>query len=336
MSANKDISETVKKKKNNLGCFGVGAIGCGLFILLIGIVVGLIVLFFSSDTKIWSTSETVIKEGSESKIAVVRIDGLIAEGDSVYDYTSGYSSASSEGIINQLELAVVDENVEAILLRMNTPGGEIVATDLIYQKVVELDSHKPIVTWMSGMGASGGYYIACGTRYIIAHSETITGSIGVIMEISSLEGLYEMLGIETRTFKSGKYKDDEGLYDSDDEGEADQIMQELVDDSYENFYNIVKEEREFTDEQMSEFADGRVVSGSNAFELGMVDEVGTYDDAIGVIEDIVGIEDMSIIEYDYGGFWDSLYGYSNSILDKFGLSGSNLELGAKMYYVVDL
>lgn len=324
------------KTKGNKGCFTIGAVGCALFIILIGIIVGLIVFLLSGTSDMTSADETVLKEGAESKIVVVRIDGLITEGDSTYDYTSGYSSASSDGIINQLELAAADENVTAILLRMNTPGGEAVATDLVYQKVLEINSEIPIVTWMSGMGASGGYYIACGTRYIMAHSETLTGSIGAILEVSNLDGLYEMLGIETRTFKAGQYKDDEGLYDEDDSGEADEIIQSLVDESFESFHSIVQTQRGLTDEEMTVAADGRVLSGSDAYDLGLIDGVGTYDDAIDMVEEIVGISDMSVVQYEYGGFWGSLYGYQSSLFEKFGLSDESIDLGAKLYYVLDI
>lgn len=324
-------SSNGSSSKRNKGCLVIGSIGCLLIIILLGLIVGLIVFAFSSGSALISGGESVLKEGkADKKIALIRIDGMITESSS-YDYYSGSSGASSEHVNSQIDQALTDDSVAAILLKMNTPGGETVATDLIYKKVLSADSQKPVITWMSGMGASGGYYIACGSRYIMAHPETLTGSIGAILEITNLEGLYNMLGIETRTFKAGEYKDGSGLFDEDDEGEEDKIIQDLVDESYDNFYSIVKSERGLSDSKMSEFADGRVISGASALEYGLVDELGDYDDAINEIEEIVGIDNMTIVEYNAGGFWDTLYSYQSSILNKIGISQDKVDLGAKMY-----
>src|SRR5471030_867458 len=107
----------------------------------------------------------------------------------------------------ELKQAVADDRVKAIIVRINSPGGEVVASDLIYRAVVEAREHKPVVACIDSVGASGGYYVAVGADYIIATDMTITGSIGVIMQTLTFQGLMDKIGVQAHTFKSGKYKD---------------------------------------------------------------------------------------------------------------------------------
>ena len=282
-----------------------------------------------------SISEETIFEGGEGKVAVIRIDGTIAESDSG-DGIFSMVYATPDVINEQLDNALADESVKGVILRVNSPGGEVIASDLIYRKVKEVAAEKPVVTWMSSMGASGAYMISCASKKIIAHPETFTGSIGVIMELTDLAGLYEKLGIETRVFKSGAYKDSSGVFDEDPNGEEDQIFQTLIDESYESFITQVSEDRELPLEQVRALADGRVYSGSQAKENGLIDEVGYMEDAIASVEELSGESNLTVVEYSTGGFWGELYQYEQALLGKMGLLSRPEPLGATLYYLMDV
>ena len=204
------------RKRTNKGCWILASIGCFLTIILSVVLVGLFVMVLVGDWNTGSVSENILHEGSSEKIAVVRIDGAITESSSSGGLVAADGTAA-DLITNQLDKALYDESVRGVLVRMNSPGGEVVASDLIYRKVKDLSTKKPVVTWISGMGASGGYMVAAGSDIIIAHPSAITGSIGVILEVTSLEGLYEKLGIESKDFQDGELRRI-GIFDEDPNG----------------------------------------------------------------------------------------------------------------------
>ncbi len=324
------------KKKTNRGCWIVSGVGCGLMIIVAGVVVAVFVALLAGlstyDTQV---KEHTLYEGSEGKIAVVRIEGIIMENGTDGSLLGSYGSdpASFE---SEIDLAISDDSVKGILLRVNSPGGEVVASDMMYQTVLNAKEEKPIVTWMSSSGASGAYMIAAASDLIVAHPETITGSIGTILEVSSLEGLYEKLGIENRVFKSGEFKDESGVFDTDPNGEADQILQGLVDESYEAFVQKVADSRDMDMDSVRALADGRVYTGAQARENGLVDETGDMDDAIAFLEGLIGDTDLSVIEYNTGGFWDSLSSYERALVDRLELVAPDTHVGINMYYLLDL
>jgi protease-4 len=322
-------------KKSNRGCWIVAGIGCGLMILVVGVIIALVFLVssmgssFSSD----STVENVVREGGNGKIAVIELQGIISHSDSQDVFAAVGPSPTS--ISDKLDKALEDEDVKGILINMNSPGGEVVASDLIYRKVMETSEEKPVVTWMSSLGASGGYLVAVGSDKIVAHPNCITGSIGTILEVSNLEELYDKVGIRTKTFKSGEYKDDEELFD-DQEGEAEEIYQGLVDESYEDFVTAVSDGREMSKEKVRELADGRVYSGYQAYNNGLVDEVGDMDTAIKTLEDLVGEKDMKIIEYESPpGFFSGFSSYQHSIMRELGFEKED-QYSIGLYYLLEV
>jgi protease IV len=323
------------RKKTNKGCWILASIGCFLTIIMMAVLVGFFVMVLAADWDSGSVSENVLYEGGDGKIAVIRVSGVITESTSSGGLIA-VDGTSADSINNQLDKALYDDSVEGVLIRMNSPGGEVVASDLVYQKVREVRMEKPVVTWMSGMGASGGYMIAAGSDAIFAHPATFTGSIGVIMEVTNLEGLYEKIGIESRIFKSGEFKDSEGVFDDDPDGEADQILQQLIDESYEDFVAAIVDSRGMDAAKVRELADGRIYSGSQAAANGLVDDVGYMDDAIAELETRIGSHDLSIVEYTSGGFWSSFYEYQRIIIDKLGLIPSNNSIGVVQYYLLDI
>lgn len=314
----------------------LASIGCVLGIVFLGIFIAFFMWVFGAGSNVGgSISEEVLFEGTDGKIAVIAIDGVITGGSS----DSGVLTAAgttSDRVNKELSKAVNDPSVDGILLKMNTPGGEVVASDLILDKVLEAKEEKPVVTWMSGMGASGGYLIAAGTDHIAAHPGAMTGSIGVILEVTNLEGLYEKLGIDSRIFKSGEFKDQSGVFDDDPDGEADQIIQGIVDEAYEDFLQVIVENREMDEGTIRKLADGRIYTGLQAEENGLIDSTGNMDDAIDELETLIGKTGLSVVEYSEGGFWSSFYEYEQIFLDRLGLLQINDGVGMNVYYLLDV
>lgn len=227
---------------------------------------------------------------TRTKIAVIYLTGIIST------FTDG--SSSEDGMVgdiaDQLRQAVEDDHVKAIIIRINSPGGEVVASDSIYNAVVEAreSSKKPIVASIDSVGASGAYYVAVGCNKIVATDMSITGSIGVIMETFNFAGLMEKVGVKSFTFKSGHFKD---LLNPTREPTADemQLIQSLVMEVYEKFVGIVATERKKdVDELKNGLADGRILSGKQAEKAGLVDELGDFDHAVNLAKELAGIKDQ--------------------------------------------
>jgi protease-4 len=201
---------------------------------------------------------------------------------------------------------------------MDTPGGDVYASVIIYEKIKEVQQKGiPVVTLMRGTAASGGYYIAAPSNKIIAHQETITGSIGVRLDVQSVEGLYEKLGFETRTMTNsgGSYKTGEGLFDDDPNGEEDKIYQKIIDETFDRFVMVVAEGRGMEKNEVLKFADGRVFTGLQAKEVGLVDEIGGFDKAMSVAAELAGVDDPTVIRYTQKDFWSSLMGYVSVLIN---------------------
>jgi protease-4 len=258
--------------------------------------------------------EEVVREDNDSanKIAVVEIDGIITS--SPMDQ-SGYNMV--DVIKAQLKRAEEDDHVKAVVLKVDSPGGEVLASDEIYREIARFQKrkNKPVVASMGGLAASGGYYVSSPCRWIVANDLTITGSIGVILSSWNYRGLMDKVGLLPQTFKSGKFKD--MLSGSK---EPDQITQEekdmvqaLVDETFAKFKQIVREGRKQAYEKNSannekdagrplsenweEYADGRVLSGTEACKLGFVDQLGNFEDTVERTKKIAGISSANLVEY---------------------------------------
>ncbi len=225
-------------------------------------------------------------------VAIIRVEGVIASGRPVASYTSG---AFSEELVRTLERAEADASVKAIVLRINSPGGGVVATNEIYEKL--LNVNKPIIASMGETAASGGYYIACAADKIVANPATMTGSLGVILQIVGLEELLEEVGVEIMVVKSGTYKDIGGFHrDMSDEEQA--IFQDMVDEAYQDFVHIIAQGRGLSEEKARELADGRIYTGLQAQQLGLVDELGNLPRAVELAAEMGGIEGRPrLVEY---------------------------------------
>jgi protease-4 len=219
------------------------------------------------------------------KVAVIPLNGLItAEGASFI-----YGQVITPDLVReQLNKAEGDRAVKAIVLRIESPGGAVAPCQEILEEIEKVKGKKPIVVSMGSEAASGGYYISAKANRIVALPGTLTGSIGVISQIPNIKGLYEKLGIEMQTFKSGKYKD---MYSGFREltPEEKEIMQRMTDEYYEQFVEVVAEGRGMSKEAVKNLATGQLYTGAEAEELGLVDELGGLDRAIDVAAELAGV-----------------------------------------------
>lgn len=252
--------------------------------------------------------EVLLKDTpSSQKIAVIELNGLIT-GQAIDP--AGFGLV--EVIKAQLKRAAEDSRVRAVVLKLDTPGGEVLASDEINRAVAEFQerSNKPVIGAMASVAASGGYYVAAACRWIVANELTLTGSIGVIMQSYNYRGLMNKVGIRPEVYKSGRFKDMlSGAREPQDvDPEERQMLQGLIDQTYERFRNVVASGRtrasELNDqtnrtlvENWREYADGRVFSGKEAYQLGFVDELGNFEDAVRRARTIAEIGDADLVQY---------------------------------------
>lgn len=258
-------------KKDNSGRWFWG-IFLSLFLLVMIVVA---ISFFAFASAIKRDGGEFVSGGSGDKIAIVEINDVIV---------------SSEKTVEQIKKFREDKSIKAIILRVNTPGGGVAASQEIYEEVKKTrDSGKIIVVSMGSIAASGGYYIAVGSSLIIANPGTLTGSIGVIAQFISIKDLAEKLGINQTTIKSGNLKDAGNPFrQMNDTDKA--YFQDVVDNSFGQFLDVVAKERKMDKQTLLQYANGRVFTGLQAMEYGLIDSLGTFEDAIRITGKMAGIE----------------------------------------------
>lgn len=297
--------------------------------------------------------EEVIYEDNDAgnKIAIIEVDGIIS--DRSLDQ-SGFTLVDL--IKAQLRHAEEDDRVKAVLLKVDSPGGEVLASDDIYRAIKDFQarSRKPVIASMGSLAASGGYYISSPCRWIVANEMTLTGSIGVIMSSWNYRGLMDKVGVLPQTFKSGKYKDMlSGSREPDSISPEEKAMvQALVDETFSRFKSVVQEGRGQAydknkdakdkghplSDDWQNYADGRVLSGSEALKLGFVDQLGSFEDAVDRAKNIAGISRANLILYqqhfDLSDMF-RLFGKSDSqasIKVDLGMDAPKLQAG-KLYFL---
>jgi protease-4 len=284
--------------------------------------------------------EVLVKDvDAPNKIVVVNVDGVIS--GEVVDQSGGYSMVSI--IKEQLRRARRDKEVKAVILKVDSPGGEVLASDEISKAISEFQdkSHKPVVVSMGSLAASGGYYISAPCEWIVANELTITGSIGVIMHGFNYRGLLDKVGVRPEVYKSGKFKDMMSGTKSPEETspEERQMVQALIDETFEKFKSVVADGRHSAFQlnnklgkplspEWEGFADGRILSGKEAYKLGFVDELGDFDVAVKRAEDLAHIKSThaNLIQYQ------PIFDLSN-IFKLFGKSDAKavkLDLGVEL------
>lgn len=246
--------------------------------MLIGIILigGVAVLFFFLSLLLSSVLGLNGGLTRSDKIAIINIEGIITQ---------------SNNIVRQFKKYADDDSIKAIVLRIDSPGGSVAPSQEIYSEILKVrkNSNKKVITSMGNLAASGGYYIACASDKILANPGTITGSIGVIMTFSNIEELMEKLGLKTEVIKSGKYKDigsPTRKFTEDDK----KLLQGVIDDVYDQFIHVVAKNRNIDIQKVREVSDGRIFTGRQALEMGLVDKLGSLEDAVKLASQMVGIE----------------------------------------------
>ncbi len=225
---------------------------------------------------------------------------------------------SSVDIVRQLEMYSENRSVKAIVLRIESPGGGVAASQEIYEEVKKVrDSGKPIVVSMGAVAASGAYYVSCGATQIMANPGTLTGSIGVIFQFLQFSDLMKKLGIGESTFKSGKLKDSGSPFRKVTP-EEEKYFQGLITDVYDQFVNVVAKERRLNASYVKKYADGRVFTGRQGKEYGFVDTLGTFEDAVSLAGNLAGIhgKPQVIKEYQRRTLFDRVFGETISDVGK--------------------
>ena len=252
--------------------------------------------------------EIVVKDnGSANKVAVIPVEGIITSAR-----IDGTAFNLVDVIKEQLRRAENDKRVKAVVLSVDSPGGEVLPSDEIAAALRKFqdETSKPVVVSMANLAASGGYYVAAPCRWIVANDMTITGSIGVIMSGLNYRGLMDKVGLQPRVYKSGKYKDMLSGMRKPEEitPEEDKMVNALIQEVYGKFKTVVAKGRENANKlngsdgrnlvaNWSEYADGRVFSGAQAYELGFVDELGNFDTAVERALDLAGEFNANVVEY---------------------------------------
>jgi len=233
-----------------------------LVLFVVAIIVSLVLVLFQKNIPIGE------------RIALVRVEGPILD---------------SKDIIDELKTYVKDPSIKAIVLRIDSPGGAVAPSQEIYEEIRKAVVKKKVVVSMGSVAASGGYYIAAPATRIVANPGTLTGSIGVIMEIPNVEGLMNKIGVKTEVIKSGRHKDIASVFRGIKKEER-EILQGVLDNVHEQFIKAVAEGRKMLIEDVKKMADGRIFTGEQALKAGLVDEIGNLEDAVKIAARLTGIK----------------------------------------------
>ena len=246
-------------------------------LILAGIFLGFFLLIYTLS----SLGGGGVDLPGREKIGVVEIKGVIME---------------SRPIVDQLIKFKKSRSVKGIVLRIDSPGGGVAPAQEIYEEVGKIKREKKVVASIESVGASGGYYIACAADRIVANPGTITGSIGVITEFVNVEQLLQKIGLKSFVIKSGKHKDIMSPTREPTE-EDKKILQEVIDNIHNQFIDAVADGRKLDREKVVEIADGRIFSGQQARDLGLIDSLGNFQDAVALAAQLAGIEGEPSIIY---------------------------------------
>jgi protease IV len=239
--------------------------------------------------------EILLQRGARAsldKIAVITMRGLISS-----SLPGNVSDSMVDDMRAALQQAREDNRVKAIVLEIDSPGGEVTASDAIYSALVRTRARKPVVVYMDSLAASGGYYVSCGGKFLMANETTITGSIGVIIQTLNYEQLFNKVGLASVVFKSGKFKDMLNGARPITPEERD-LVQNFIMKTYDKFLGIVAKERNLqADLLRNTIADGRILSGKEAFEHKLIDGLGELDDAFGKARELGNAPDAKVVKY---------------------------------------
>lgn len=263
-------------------------------------------------------TEEVIEEGDAFKqIAVLDVNGVIQD---TGDVTSFFESPTYNHrlFLKKLDYAAESEAIKGIIIRVNSPGGGVMESAEIHDKLVEIkkETKKPIYISMGSVAASGGYYISTPADKIYATKETMTGSLGVIMQNINYSGLAEKYGVDFVTIKSGPYKDIMSPSRDMTEDER-KILQGMIDNSYEGFVKVIADGRKMSTAEVKQIADGRIYDGIQAKELKLIDDFGYFEDVIDAMKADKKLKGAQVVQLtDYFGFESFLNMEANKLIGK--------------------
>ena len=285
------------------------------FLIIIGVLFtfgfGVMLLIYFSLKGVSNYDDEIIL-GRGDKIAVIELKGIIL---------------TSEDIVRQFKKFRDDRSIKGILFRVDSPGGGVVASQEMYQEVKATRKiGKPVVVSMGSLAASGGYYVSCPANKIVANAGTLTGSIGVISQFMEYDSLLGKIGVGVNTIKSGKFKDAGNPFRkmTDDDRK---YFQNLMDDVHMQFISAVEEERKIPYDSLIAYADGRVFTGQQALKMGLVDTLGTYEDAIKITAKLAGIKGepsivkerkrgITLFDYLLGNKFEGIFGLKEKLLEQ--------------------
>ncbi len=309
------------KAKLNLFDVIVKSVATGIFIfslILNLILIAVLSFMIAGKTEISQGKEKIryvkeyIKGNSKNKWEFVVLDlkGIINNKDTREGFT--YRESTVSAIKNRIDVIKKNSRVKAVIVLIDSPGGTVTASDMIYKSIEELKSKKniPVVSYIEDIGASGAYYVASATDLIAAYPTAVTGSIGVIMYNFNVRDLMNKYGVRYVVIKSGKHKDLLSPFKNIDKEEI-EWMQGIVDELLERFINIVdKSRKNLSRKEVKKLADGRIYTSNMALKNGLIDFVGSFDDLLKKLQKMTGINDYSVVRYvrerQLGGVFDFL------------------------------
>ncbi|MBT2617824.1 MULTISPECIES: signal peptide peptidase SppA [unclassified Bacillus (in: firmicutes)] len=287
------------------------ALGIAAVLFFVSIAVGAATTLFTADTEniideLFASESAFYEEVIEGDdytnvIAVFDVEGTIQDTGEASLLSS--ATYNHRAFMDKLKMAEENDDIKGIILRVNSPGGGVVESAEIHEKILDIKKvKKPVYVSMGSMAASGGYYISAPADKIYASPETMTGSLGVIMHGYNYEKLAKKYGVEFETIKSGPHKD---IMSPTREmtGEEREILQNMINNSYDQFVKVIADGRGMTEKEVREIADGRIYDGRQAKENHLIDDFGHLDDVIAAMKTDIGKKDAQVIRYtDEAGF----------------------------------
>ncbi|NJN16277.1 MAG: signal peptide peptidase SppA [Oscillochloris sp.] len=235
--------------------------------------------------------EQMVSGSGLDRIVIIEVAGVIGAAADPFSLT-----VSQDQLLSQIEQATEDPLVKAVVLRVDSPGGGVVASSELHSALSELAAEKPLVVSMGATAASGGYYIAMAAERIYANPDTLTGSLGVILSLTNYGEAFDRLGLRSYVYKSGELKDI-GSPTREPTAEEAAVLQSVVNEAYEGFVTVIIEGRGLDRDRVLELADGRIYTGSQALEVGLIDALGNLDAAIDGALELADLENALIVRY---------------------------------------
>jgi protease-4 len=273
------------------------AIFIGLLIIFLAGCVTVKVSLFEEPEPL---KEKVVSGAGRDKILLLDISGVVFEGRGILWKLAGTTGPSR--VKEELDKAARDKRIKALVLRINSPGGTVSASDMVYHELLAFKEKQqvPVVACLMGVATSGGYYLAQAADEVVAHPTTITGSIGVLAMKLNLKGLMEKVGVEGEFVKSGQWKDFWSPFRPATPAEK-EMMQVIIDDFYRGFVDVITQNRKLPPAEIKRLADGRIFTGVQAKELGLVDRLGYLEDALTLAREKAGLEEARVVMYHRPG-----------------------------------